>query len=302
MTGAADSLIGPFLLLGADGMLGRAWSEQLCANGQPFDAPGLDTIDFTNETSLSAVANGSWKTVINCGAYTDVDGAESDEAGAMQINGRGVGTLANACKASGALLVHYSTDYVFDGLGNSPYPPAAERHPIGVYGMSKALGEELIEQSGCEYLIIRTSWLYAPWGKNFVLTMVELTSSRPELRVVDDQIGRPTSALHLARVSLALVERGRRGIWHATDGGSCSWFEFAREICIRSSGTANIEPCTTAEFPRPAPRPAYSVLDLSQTEELLGPMPDWRDNLDEVLNRSIESTGASSARTHEKSP
>ena len=298
MTGAANAFAEPILLLGADGMLGRAWSEQLRAEGRRFDSPGLDAIDFTDESSLRTVASGPWKTVINCAGYTDVDGAESNEAVAMQVNGLGVGALAEACKVSGALLVHYGTDYVFDGSGTSPYPVAAQRCPLGVYGRSKALGEERIEQSGCEHLIIRTSWLYAPWGKNFVLTIMKLAQDRPELRVVEDQVGRPTSALHLARVSEELVERGSRGIWHATDGGSCTWFEFAREIGKRSGGPARIDPCTTAEFPRPAPRPTYSVLDLTQTEELLGPMPDWRDNLDEVLSRSKKLTGAASAQTN----
>jgi dTDP-4-dehydrorhamnose reductase len=144
-----------------------------------------------------------------------------------------------------------------------------------------------MEASRGEWLHIRTSWLYAPWGKNFVRTIAAASGSKPELRVVDDQRGRPTSAEHLARVTQALIERGVRGHWHATDGGECSWFEFAREV-VRLAGNGarcRVSPCTSAEFPRPAKRPSYSVLDISATEALLGPMPDWRENLADVVRR-----------------
>src|SRR5690606_14409224 len=135
-------------------------------------------------------------------------------------------------------------------------------------------------------LLIRTSWLYAPWGKNFVLTIARLAKEKPELRVVHDQRGRPTSAEHLARASLALLEAEAHGTFHVTDGGECSWFELAREVARTVAPSCAVHPCTSAEFPRPALRPAYSVLDLSETEARLGPMPDWRANLADALRRA----------------
>jgi dTDP-4-dehydrorhamnose reductase len=182
-------------------------------------------------------------------------------------------------------LLHFSTDYVFDGKASAPYRADAPVDPLGAYGRTKAAGEQAIHASGARHLIVRTSWLYAPWGNNFVRTMARLTRDKPSLKVVDDQRGRPTSAEHLAATALALLDRGATGTFHVTDGGECTWYEFTLAIAKQLGRTCTIAPCTTAEFPRPAPRPAYSVLDLSQTEALLGPMPDWRVNLVEVLAR-----------------
>jgi dTDP-4-dehydrorhamnose reductase len=232
---------------------------------------------------VERVVTERFATVINCSAFTDVDGAETREAEAAAINGHGVGTLAQRCRAIGATLVHYSTDYVFDGNASTPYATTAKRAPQGAYARTKALGEELIERSGCSHLIVRTSWLYAPWGKNFVDTMAKLCSERPLVRVVADQRGRPTSAQYLAERTLELLGRDAHGIFHVTDGGECTWFDFAAAIARLTAGTARVEPCTTAEFPRPARRPAYSVLDLSATEALLGPSRPWQDNLADVL-------------------
>jgi dTDP-4-dehydrorhamnose reductase len=223
------------------------------------------------------------RVVINCAAYTDVDAAETHEADAMAVNATGVELLAQRCRSIGALLVHVSTDYVFDGDARVPYRVHEPRRPQNAYGRSKARGEELLLATGCEHLLLRTSWLYAPWGKNFVDTIARAGRERPSLRVVDDQRGRPTSAQYLAERSLALVEQRARGIFHVTDGGECTWFEFAREIVARSGGTAKVEPCTSAEFIRPAKRPAYSVLDLSATEGRLGVSKPWQDNLAAVL-------------------
>jgi dTDP-4-dehydrorhamnose reductase len=181
------------------------------------------------------------------------------------------------------VLLHFSTDYVFDGAASTPYSVTAALHPNTAYGRSKAKGEALLVASGCEYLLVRTSWLYAPWGKNFVDTIARFARERPSMRVVNDQRGRPTSAEYLAARSLALLEHAARGTFHVTDGGECTWYEFAKAIAAGSGGTAHMEPCTTAEFPRPAPRPAYSVLDLSVTEALLGPSRAWQDNLADVL-------------------
>jgi dTDP-4-dehydrorhamnose reductase len=279
------ALPGPLLLISPDGMLGRALVAALEARGQPFQAISYPELDLRDPDSVARALTRAPKlrAVINCAAYTDVDGAETHEADATAINGTGVQWLAERCKSLGALLVHYSTDYVFDGKASTPYPVDEPRRPQNAYGRSKAVGEEQLEASGCEQLLIRTSWLYAPWGKNFVDTIAKFGMERPVLKVVDDQRGRPTSAEYLAERTLALLERGARGTFHVTDGGECSWYEFARAIVEGTQGTAQVEPCTSAEFQRPASRPAYSVLDLGRTETLLGPSRSWQDNLHAVL-------------------
>lgn len=271
------------LVISPDGMLGRAFAERLGKGA--FEGVLYPDIDLTKEDTITRAVRPGITRVINCSAYTDVDGAETNEALATAINGTGVGALARRCREVGATLVHFGTDYVFDGAASAPYPVSAPLAPQGAYGRSKALGETLIRESGAEHLYVRTSWLYAPWAKNFVRTIASLARTKEKLRVVDDQRGRPTSAEHLVRTTLALAERGMRGTWHVTDGGECTWFEFAREIGRITGAPCVVEPCTTAEFPRPAPRPAYSVLDLAETESVLGAMPDWRVALADVMAR-----------------
>lgn len=270
------------LLISPDGMLGRAFAEALRGD---FAGVTYPAIDLTKPTTIAEHVRPGITRVINCAAYTDVDGAEKDEALATAINGAGVGSLAQRCREIGATLVHFGTDYVFDGAASAPYVVDAPRAPQGAYGRSKAVGEELLQGSGADHLYVRTSWLYAPWAKNFVRTIAALATQKERLRVVDDQRGRPTSAEHLARTTLALAGRGLRGTWHVTDGGECTWFEFAREIVRLTGASCVVEPCTTDEFPRPAKRPAYSVLDLSRTEAVLGAMPDWRASLADVFAR-----------------
>ena len=197
--------------------------------------------------------------------------------------------MAERCKAVGATLLHYSTDYVFDGAATVPYPTSHPRNPVNAYGRSKALGEELVERSGVEHLLIRSSWLYAPWGKNFVLTIRELAKNRQSLRVVDDQRGRPTDSRQLAEVSLALADQGSRGIFHVTDGGDCTWFELATLVAEVVNPDCRVEPCTSDEFPRPAARPAYSILDISETEKLAGPLTHWTDRVREALARAVNA-------------
>ncbi len=275
----------PLLLIGAKGMLGRAWCALLTGQSIPFDAVDVDECDITDSHAVAKWIAPGRRMVINCAAYTNVDAAETDEAAAELINAAGPANLAASCRDRGTLLVHYSTDYVFNGRADTPYRTDATRQPLGAYGRTKARGEQAIEQSGCEHLIVRTSWLYAPWGKNFVTTMVSLTTERDALRVVDDQKGRPTSAEHLAATTWKLIEQTGRGIYHVTDGGECTWYDLTCRIAELTGAGCRINPCTTAEFPRPAPRPAYSVLDLSKTEQLLGPMPTWQDNLAAVISR-----------------
>jgi dTDP-4-dehydrorhamnose reductase len=277
------------VLIGADGMLGRAMVAELAARGWRCIAPTRQDLDLSKPETIRRFAplGHDWppECIINCAAWTDVDGAEKQEAEATQVNAAALGALASLCNQDTTLLT-FSTDYVFDGCGTSPYTIDNPRAPLNAYGRSKAAGEEILE---CEprdkWLNIRTSWLYAPWGNNFVLTMRKLLFERPQLKVVNDQRGRPTSAEHLARASLALLEAGVRGHNHITDGGECTWFEFTQEIKRLLGAPAEVLPCSSDEFPRPAKRPAYSVLDLSRTEALIGPMPHWKDNLADVIAR-----------------
>jgi dTDP-4-dehydrorhamnose reductase len=278
----------PMLLVSPDGMLGRAFDELLRARGADYDAARWPEFDLTKPESCEPWMHDGLRIVLNCAAYTDVDGAEAHEDDAYAVNAAGAALLAGECLRTGALLVHFSTDYVFDGNATSPYATDHPLSPASAYGRSKAIGEEAIRGSGCEHLIVRTSWLYAPWAKNFVTTMLALGRERDEIRVVDDQHGRPTSARSLAERTLTLVERGARGTFHVTDSGECSWYELATEIHARSGSGCRVEPCTSAEFVRAAKRPAYSVLDTTKTDALLGPAPDWRENLQAVLDEIAE--------------
>lgn len=279
------------LIVGAGGMLGRAMSATCTAHGINWVGTGRGSLDLSNVGSVRR-DGADWVpragVVVNCAAWTDVDGAERDEAGALGVNATGVGELARVCRDRGAVLVHFSTDYVFDGQGKAAYATDHAIAPLGAYGRTKAAGERAVVASGCEHLVLRTSWLHAAWGKNFVRTIAGLCLSRPQIRVVSDQVGRPTSCWHLASATLALLRHGARGVLHVTDGGpETSWHGFASEIAThvrRRWGTScEVAPCTTAEFPRPARRPAYSVLDLSATESIIGPRPDWRIGVGEVM-------------------
>lgn len=272
------------LLISPDGMLGRAFHEALVRRGEPFEAVRFPDFDLTKAETIVLPAGTT--RVISCAAYTDVDGAEANEALATAINGSGVHLLATRCRQAGALLVHFGTDYVFRGDARAPYAVDAAVDPRTAYGRSKARGEAALKESGVEHLYLRTSWLYAPWAKNFVRTIAALGKTKPELKVVDDQRGRPTSAEELVKTTFDLLEREARGFFHATDGGECTWYGFAEAIVRGTGGTAKVLPCTTAEFPRPAPRPPYSVLDVRATEACLGrPLRPWEDALADVLRR-----------------
>ncbi|MDX2114099.1 MAG: dTDP-4-dehydrorhamnose reductase [Planctomycetota bacterium] len=281
----AAPLKGPVTLIGARGMLARALAHLLAARSLHFTPADLPEHDITSPDSVRRLLSSPGGVILNCAAYTDVDGAEADPAAAHRVNAHAVEILAARAREIDATLVHFSTDYVFDGAGRAPYPTDHPRAPLNEYGRSKAAGEEALERSGARFLIIRTSWLYAPWAKNFVRTIAKAAAARPELRVVSDQRGRPTSAENLARQTLALIDRGATGIYHATDAGECTWHQFAAAIVSGLNLPARVEPCTTAEFPRPARRPAYSVLDISATDELIGPAPHWNDCLASVLSR-----------------
>lgn len=276
------------LLLGADGMLGQAWQQVLTRESLPHDTRLFPAFDLTDRPQVDALPLSDFDLVVNCTGWTNVDGAETDEAGATALNGDGVGWLADGCAAAGRTLVHYSTDYVFSGDATTPYPVDHPRAPLNAYGRSKAVGEQRIEDSGARHLLLRTSWLYAPWANNFVRTMARLGRQRDSLKVVHDQRGRPTSAEHLAATSLALYRHGSEGTFHVTDGGECTWYELAKAVIDRVNPSCTVSPCTTDEFPRPAKRPAYSVLDLSLTESAVGPMPLWTELVAGVVDRLPE--------------
>jgi len=265
-------------------MLHRAWIELLDRNHIVYRSLGRGQLDLRDAKGIRSAVD-HHRIVINCAAYTNVDGAEKEEPLANEVNGIAAGELARACRERSALLVHYSTDYVFNGKGKRPYRPGDVIEPINAYGRGKALGEKLIANSGCQHLIIRTSWLYAPWGKNFVRTIVAFLQKNHPLRIVNDQRGRPTSAQELAANSWKLIEKNARGIFHLADGGECSWFEFTQEIARQVNPQAKVDSCGTAELDRAAARPSYSVLDLEESERLIGAMKPWRDALKEVIEQ-----------------
>ncbi len=264
-------------------MLGRAWCELLEARGVAYQGVDVAELDITDRAAVARGLQEGAATVVNCAAYTDVDGAEANEAKARAVNADGVAHLGERCREIGALLVHYSTDYVFDGQATGPYPVDAPHAPINAYGRTKAEGEQRLLAAGCRFLLVRTSWLYAPWGKNFVRTIAAAAAQRDELRVVADQRGRPSSAQHLAAATLALLERGAKGVFHLTDGGECTWYELAGFVASLVNPACRVLPCSSCEYPRPARRPAYSVLSLDKTEALLGPLGAWQDHVREVV-------------------
>ncbi len=272
-----------FLVTGASGMLGRSWTRLLETRGIDHLGASRAELDVTKKNAIDRLLVPGTKWVINCAAWTDVDGAESHPEDADAVNGLAVRRIADRCLRVGAKLVHYSTDYVFDGKQSCPYRVDHSRAPINAYGRSKAKGEELLEQSGLEHLLIRSSWLYAPWGKNFVLTMRNLVRTRSHLRVVDDQRGRPSSCDHIAEATLGLIQKDCVGTYHVCDGGECTWFDLASLVRDVVNPDCAIDACKSEEFPRPAPRPAYSVLDLTETEQVLGPTSDWMHRVTRML-------------------
>jgi len=275
------------VIIGSTGMLGR---ELVAACGdRGLEARGLvgpDEIDITDEHAVRAIlARERPSIVINATGYTDVDGAEAESQAADQINRVGPGHLARSCREAGALLVHYSTDYVFDGRSQRPYRPDDTPNPVNAYGRSKLAGEREITELGCRHLIIRTSWLYAHHSRNFVRTIFDLAAKRPALDVVDDQCGRPTYAPDLASMTLQLLDHGAEGTVHAANDGQCTWFDLAGAIVERSGLPCRVRPCTTADMPRPAARPKYSVLDLEGTAALVGRPRHWTEALADCLER-----------------
>lgn len=266
-------------------MVGRATVLELSRRGLTGRGATRAEVDLARPESIQAGVPEGTGTVINCAGWTNVDAAESQEAEATRVNGHAVGELAARCRAIGAVLVHYSTDYVFAGRADAPYATSEPRAPLNAYGRSKAVGENLLEQSGAHYLLLRTSWVYAPWGKNFVRTILRLARERSSLSVVDDQLGRPSSAEEIARVTLELLSGAGQGTFHVSDEGQCTWFEFAQAAVACAGLTCQVQPCTSAQFPSPAVRPSYSVLDLSETTARVGALQPWQQSLASVVSR-----------------
>ena len=217
---------------------------------------------------------------INCAAYTNVDGCETNQLDAFKVNAMGARNLARACELVGAKMVHISTDYVFNGEGTTPFCEFDPVAPQSVYGKTKLAGEKFVEQFCSKFFIVRTAWLYGYEGSNFVKTMVRLGTERGSLSVVDDQRGNPTNAADLSHHILAIVPTCEYGVYHCTGKGECSWYEFAKEIMECAGINAIVSPCTTEEFPRPAKRPAYSSLENMMLEATVGDnMRHWKDAL-----------------------
>ena len=253
-----------------------------------FDVTPADLAEFDirDHVATDAVVAGvTPDVVINCAAYTDVDGAESNREAAFDVNAMGAGNIAAAAERVGARVVHVSTDYVFDGTSDRPYRETDEPGPICVYGRSKLAGERAVLEASRDALIVRTAWLYGHAGPNFIEKMLALASSGRHLKVVEDQVGAPTNVRDLARAILELIAVRATGVVNATNRGWCTWFEFAREILNRAGyRDIPVEPVTSEEFVRPAPRPGYSVLSLARLVSLTGKEPrSWQDALAEYL-------------------
>jgi dTDP-4-dehydrorhamnose reductase len=269
------------LIVGANGMLGR---DMMACVGDAARGVDIGEIDITSLESTERILRTlKPQVVINCAAFTDVDGCETDTETAMQVNGEGVAHLAMVSREIGARLVHVSTDYVFDGSKGSPYVEEDAPCPLGVYGESKLAGE-MNAAFNPDYLIVRTQWLYGLHGKNFVETMLRLAGEKDQLSVVDDQIGSPTWTVDLASAISALLKTGQRGIYHAANAGFCSWNGFARAIFEESGLEVTVNGMTTDELNRPARRPLYSTLDCSKLLRDSGFRPQpWRSALKAYL-------------------
>ena len=279
------------LVTGGTGQLGRAIMAEAQNNNKCYYAPSREVLDICDTANVERyISEHNTSLVINCAAYTDVEGAERDEQGAYLVNSEAVAALADVCHRHNIRLIHISTDYVFGGdtERDTPYGTDDTTAPINCYGRSKADGERHILQYD-EHIIIRTSWLYSPWGKNFCRTILRLAAEQPTLRVVNDQHGTPTSALSLARFIVVMIATNgidkMSGIYHMTDGGECTWYDFAQEIVRLGGIDCHIEPCTSAERATLAQRPNYSVLDNSRTEAIYPQaIRGWQEALVECID------------------
>ncbi len=289
------------LVTGANGQLGNCIRNAVSNASQDSHLESQDNYIFTDVAELDitnadavmkAVKDNDINVVVNCAAYTNVDKAESDAEFAEVLNAKAVKNLADAMKANDGTLIHISTDYVFGGsLGNTPRTEEEPTNPTGVYGVTKLHGEQAIQESGVKALIFRTAWLYSEYGKNFVKTMLNLTATKPELKVVFDQVGTPTYAQDLADAIYHIIEnrkmRGNEGIYHYSNEGVCSWYDFTKTIAeIAGNRDCNIQPCHSDEFPSPVTRPSYSVLDKTKFKDTFGlEVPYWTNSVKKCISK-----------------
>lgn len=286
------------LVTGANGQLGHEMQRVAKSSNHNYIftdvADGYEKLDITNiEEIRNMVKNNNVDIIVNCAAYTNVDKAESDYDTADLINNTAAGNLATAMKEAGGTLIHISTDYVFQGDRNTPCQEDWTTNPLGVYGKTKLAGEAAIATTGCNSIIIRTAWLYSQWGKNFVKTMQSLTATHDTLKVVFDQVGTPTFAGDLADTIAHIINTGqtnKTGIYHFSNEGVCSWYDFAKMICKLSGNTCDISPCYSEEFPSPVKRPHFSVLDKRKIKETFGiKVPYWTDSLEVCMKQLAEA-------------
>ena len=280
------------LVTGANGQLGNEMRRLGAVSPNNYIFTDVAELDITNADAVMYVAKHySIDAIINCAAYTNVDKAESDEATAELINATAVANLAAAMKEVGGTLFHVSTDYVFGSEGNTPRTEEMPLNPLGVYGRTKLHGEQAILESGCKALIFRTAWLYSEFGNNFLKTMLRLTAEKEQLNVVFDQVGTPTYAGDLALAIFSIIEagvyEGNEGVYHFSNEGVCSWYDFAVEIAAAAGHTnCRINPCHSSEFPSPVTRPPYSVLDKTKIKNTFDiDIPHWRESMEYCIKR-----------------
>lgn len=278
------------LITGSAGQLGQAFQQLAAAYAQHvFLFTDHTKLDISNEAAVQKILQEEQvEALVNCAAYTAVDKAETEVELAYAINATAAGVLARACAANGVRLVHVSTDYVFDGQGKEPYKESDEVSPVNVYGATKQKGEAEVMEANSDAIIIRTSWVYAPFANNFVKTMVRLMQSRPEVGVVADQYGSPTNALDLAAAILQVLDSGKkeRGIFHYSNDGIISWYEFALAIKELGGFDCHVKALTTPEYPTPAKRPAYSGMDKTKIQQTFGvQLRPWKESLAACLQQ-----------------
>ena len=279
------------LVTGGSGQLGSALRLAAAESNHHFVFTDVEELDITSADALDAFFECERvDVVVNCAAYTAVEKAEENEAQADLINHKAVALLAEKCRANSATLIHISTDYIFSGEADAPYTEECAPAPINAYGRTKLAGERVVVESGCRYLILRTSWLYSEFGNNFFKTMQSLTATRPEVKVVADQMGTPTYAGDLAVAITYIINSGQLdkcGIYHYSNEGVCSWYDFACEIARLCGHTdCKVTPCTTEEFPTKARRPRYSVLDKSKFIAAFGiAISEWHDSLKGIFEK-----------------
>lgn len=294
------------LVTGANGQLGSemrivtkgSMDKYIYTDVVEVEGQETTILDITSLDDIrKIVADNDVKVIVNCAAWTNVDGAEDPEKYALveKLNATAPENLAIAMKEVGGLLVHISTDYVFGGDPyNTPCKENQKGTPTGVYGLTKLHGEQNIQKTGVDYLIFRTAWLYSEFGKNFVKTMINLTATKPQLKVVFDQVGTPTYAYDLAKTIYDIIERrefkGNTGIYHYSNEGVCSWYDFTKMIAeIAENKDCDIQPCHSNEFPSPVKRPAYSVLDKTKVKDTFGiKIPYWTESLKICINNLMK--------------